>query len=124
MHCPGRNVALALAVASLPSALVGRWSALVSEVHCVRKRESDFERLVGQNVWRLESLVKQVEGFASSGRADTVPCGTEPRRVFPGAAFEILLPIGGRLAAQLILTVGQIFYQWLSQTCKDECWRG
>ena len=109
MHCPGRNVALALAVASLPSALVGNWSALVSEPHCVRERESDFERLVGQNLWRLESLVKQVGYFASSGRDDPVLCGKEPRRVFPGAAFEILLHIGGRLAAQLILTVGQNF---------------
>ena len=75
----------------------------------MRKRESDFERLVGQNLWRLESLVKQVEGFASSARDDTVLCGEEPTRVFPGAAFEILLHVGGRLAAHLILTVGQKF---------------
>ena len=87
MHCPGRNVALALAVASLPSALVGRWSAPASEPHCVRERASDFERLVGQNLWRLESLVKQVEDFASSGKADTVPCGEESTRVFPAAIF-------------------------------------
>ena len=33
MHSPGRNVAPALAVGGLPSALVGRWSALVSEVN-------------------------------------------------------------------------------------------
>ena len=36
MHNLGRSVALALAVASLPSALVGGWSALVSEPHCER----------------------------------------------------------------------------------------
>ena len=50
------NVALALVVAGLPSALVGRWSALVSEPHGVRERESDFERLVGQNLWKLTFL--------------------------------------------------------------------
>ena len=38
-HDPGRNVALALAVAGLPSALVGRWGAPVSEPHCVRGNE-------------------------------------------------------------------------------------
>ena len=73
MHNLGRNVARALAVASLASALVGRWSVPVSEPHCVRERESDFERLVGQNLWGLESLVKQVGDCASSGKADTVP---------------------------------------------------
>ena len=76
----------------------------------MREQESDFERLVGQNLWRLESLVKQVGDFASSGKADAVPCGEEPTRVFPGAVFEILLHIGGGLAAQLILTVVQNFF--------------
>ena len=58
----------------------------MSEPHCVRERESDFERLVGQNLWRLESLVKQVGYFASSGRADTVR-GKEPTRN-PHACFQ------------------------------------
>ena len=107
MHNPGRNVALALAVAGLPSALVGRWSVLVSEPHCVKERESDSEPFVGQNIWRLESLVKQVGDFASSGKVDTVTCGEEPTRVFPGAVFEILRQIGGGLATQLILAVVQ-----------------
>ena len=40
-------------------------------------------------------------------KADTVSCGEEPTRVFPGAFFEILLHIGGGLAAQVILTVVQ-----------------
>ena len=79
----------------------------MSEPHCVTERESDFERLVGQNLWRLESLVKQVGDFASSGKADTVPCGEEPARVLPGAVLGILLRIGG--AAQLILTAVQKF---------------
>ena len=30
-----------------------------------REREHGFERLVGQNLWRLESFVKQVGEFAS-----------------------------------------------------------
>ena len=64
MHDLERSVVCSLAVASVPSALVGRWSALVSEPHCERERESDFERLVGQNLWRLESLVKQVGDFS------------------------------------------------------------
>ena len=109
MHDPGRSVASSLAVASLPTALVGRWSAPVSEPYCVRERESDFERLVGQNLWRLESLVKQVGDFASSGKTDTVPYGEESTRLFPRAVFEILLHIGGRLAAQLTFTVVQKF---------------
>ena len=53
----------------------------------------------------LESLVKQVGDFASSGKVGFHSCGEEPTRVFPGAVSEILLHIGGRLAAQLILTV-------------------
>ena len=109
MHNPGRNVALALAVAGLPSALVGRWTAPVSEPHCVRERESDFERLVGQNLWRLEFLVKQVGDFASSGKVDEVPRGEERARLFQGAVAEILLDISGGLATQLILTVVQKF---------------
>ena len=36
VHNPGRKVAFALAVATLTSALVGRWSALVPEPQCVR----------------------------------------------------------------------------------------
>ena len=59
------NVVFALAVAGLPSALVGRSSAPVSERHCSRERKTDSERLEGQ---RLESLVKQVGQFASSGK--------------------------------------------------------
>ena len=88
MQAPGRKVAFALAVARLRSALVGRWSAPVPEPHCVRERKSDFERLVGQNLWRLESLVKHVGDFASSGQVDIVPFGEEPTRVFPGAVFR------------------------------------
>ena len=103
MHNPGRNIALALAVAGVPSALVCRWSAPVSEPHCVREQASDFERLIGQSLWRLESLVKRVGDFASSGKVDTVRCGEEPTRVFPGAAFEILLHTGENWQ-QLILT--------------------
>ena len=55
---------LALAAAGLPSAPFGRWSAPVSEPHCERQRVSDFERLFGQNLWRLESFVEQVGDFA------------------------------------------------------------
>ena len=73
----------------------------MSEPHCARERESDFERLVGQNLWRPESLVKQVGYFASSEKADA--------GVLPGAVFEILLHIGRGLAAQLTLTVVQKF---------------
>ena len=49
----------------------------MSERHCVREREIDFERLVGQNLWRVEFLVKQVGEFASFGEVhpETVPCG-------------------------------------------------
>ena len=65
MHTPGRNVAPVLAAASLSSALVGRWSAPVAEPHCVRERESDVERLVGQNLWRLETLVRPVGDLGS-----------------------------------------------------------
>ena len=59
----------------------------MSEPHCVRERASDFIRLVGQNLWKLEALLKQDGDFASSGKVDTVPCGEEPTRVFPGAVF-------------------------------------
>ena len=104
MHNPGRNVALALAVASLPSALV--WNAPVSEPHCEKERESDFERLVGQNFWRLESLVKQV-GLCLIWKSRFYSRGEEPTRVLQGAVSEILMHIGGGLAAQLILTVVQ-----------------
>ena len=63
---------------------------------------SDFERVVVQKLWRLESLVEQVGDFASSGKADTVPCGEETTCVFPGAVIDIFLHIGERLAAQLV----------------------
>ena len=91
MHNPGRNVALALAIAGLPSALVGRWNAFVSELHCVRERETGLERLVGQNRWRIESFVKEVGEFASSGKVhpEIVLCGEERPRVFP-VGFEVL----------------------------------
>ena len=59
----------------------------------MRERESDFGRLVGQSLWRLESLVKQVGEFASSGKLETVPCGEELPRVFPGVAYML---VGGR----------------------------
>ena len=90
-----------------PPSVVG--APLYPSQHRVRERESDFERLVRQNLWRLESRVKQVGDFASSGNTDTVPCGEEPTRVVPGAVFEIVLHIGEELAAQLILTVVQEF---------------
>ena len=104
--------------------LVGRWSAAVSEPHCVRERDSDFERLVGQNFWRPEPLVKQVGDFASPGKADTVPCGEEPTRVFPGAVCEIFLDIGGEIGSAADLDCCSEIYQWLSQTRKDEWWHG
>ena len=75
-----------------------------SKPHCVREGETDVERLVGQNLWRLESLVKQVGEFAPSRRVETVPCGEELPRLFPGVAFEIL-PRGCSAV-----------YQWLFQT--------
>ena len=53
----------------------------------MRERESHFERLVGQNLWRLESFVKHVGDFASSGKIDAVSCGEAPTRVLPGAVF-------------------------------------
>ena len=59
----------------------------MSEPHCVRERDSDFERVVGQNLSSLGSLVKQVGDFASSGKADAVPCGEESTRVFPAPVF-------------------------------------
>ena len=74
----------------------------MSKPHCVRERETDFERLVGQNLWRLESLVKQVGDVASSGKVGTVPCGEEHPSVFPGAVFDILPHVGEGLAAQLV----------------------
>ena len=115
---PARNVASALAVAGLPSAVVGRGNASVSEPRCVRERETDFELLVGQNFWRLESLVKQVGEFTSSGRVETVPCGEELPRVFPGAVFNIFLRIGGRLAAQLIVTAVLWFFNGCSRRAR------
>ena len=90
---------LALAAAGLPSAPFGRWSAPVSEPHCERERASDFERHFGQN---LESFVEQGGDFASSGTADFYSRAEELTRVLQGAVFEILLYIGGGLAAQLI----------------------
>ena len=76
------------------------------------ERETDFERLVGQDLWRVESLVKQVGEFVSYGKAEIVPCGEELPRVFPGVVFETLLHVGGReggLEPQLIVTVVQRF---------------
>ena len=99
-----RRVPRALAVASLPKRS-GRWSAPVSEPHCVRERETAFERLVGQNILRPQSLVKQVGDFASPGKVEAIPCGEERPHVFPGAVSEILLHVGGGLAAQLTVTV-------------------
>ena len=81
----------------------------MSEPHFVRERESKIERLVGQNLWRLESLVKQVGEFATSGKVETVLCGEERPPVFPGVVCEMVLHIGGRLAAQLIVTIVQCF---------------
>ena len=97
MHNPGRNVALALAVASLSSAPIGRWSAPVSVPHSEKERESDLEQLVGQDLWRVESLVKQVGEFASSGKADFHSRGEEPTRV-PDAH--------GRVVARLMTACG------------------
>ena len=54
------------------------WSVarpLVSEPHCERQREL-FSN--GQNLWRLESLVKQVGDFASSRIADFYSRGEAP----------------------------------------------
>ena len=62
----------------------------MSEPHGARERESDFERLVGRNLWRRGSFVKQVGDFASSGKA-AVSCAEEPTHVFPKSVFEILL---------------------------------
>ena len=56
----------------------------------MRDRETDFERLVGQNLSGLESLIKQVGEFVSSRKVETVPFGEELPRLFPGVAFEIL----------------------------------
>ena len=74
----------------------------MSEPHCERERASDFEGHVGQNLWRLESFVEQVGDFAFSGTADFYSRGEGLTRVLQGAVFEILLNIGGGLAAQLI----------------------
>ena len=64
---------------------------------------------MGQNLWRLESLVKQVGEFASSRRVETVPCGDKLPRLFRGVAFEILLHI-----AKLTVTVVQRFIKGCS----------
>ena len=48
----------------------------------MKEREIDFERLVVQNLRRLESFVKQV----GSRNVETVPCGEELPRSFPGVA--------------------------------------
>ena len=77
----------------------------------MRERESDFERLVGQNLWTLESFVEHVGDFASSGKVETVPCGEEPTRVFPGAVFEILLLIRGSFGSAADLDCCSEIYQ-------------
>ena len=77
MHQPGRNVALGSAVDSLTTALVGRWSDLVSEPRCAREREHGFERLVGQNLWRLAVLRQTGRRVCFVQKAETVPCGEE-----------------------------------------------
>ena len=82
----------------------------MSGPHCARERESDFERLVGQNLWRLDSLVKQVGDFASSGKVGTVPCGEEPTRASPGAVFEMLLhtlPLETYAVSFFVLAINQ-----------------
>ena len=67
-------------------------------------------------------LLDRSGDFASSDKADTVFCCEEPTCVLPGAVFEILLHIGGGLAAQLILTVVQRFIAGCPRTCEDEWW--
>ena len=81
---------------------------------------------------RQETLVSAVSDrdpavtgdFASPGKADTVPCGEEPTRVFPGAVCEIFLDIGGEIGSAADLDCCSEIYQWLSQTRKDEWWHG
>ena len=50
VHSPGSHVALVLVVARLPSALVGRCSAPVSETLRGREREIDFSNSLNKNL--------------------------------------------------------------------------
>ena len=79
----------------------------MSVPHCVRERESDFERLVGQNLWRVESLVRSE--ILPSEKSILSLVVWETTRVFAGAVLEILLHTGGELAAQLFLIVVRKF---------------
>ena len=81
MHNPG-NVAFALAVTSLRSALVG---PLLCPRHFLTRRETDFERLVGQDLWRLESVIKQVREFASHRKSRDCPLRRVPSTCVPGS---------------------------------------
>ena len=90
-------------VAGLPSTLVGRSSAPVSEPHCVRERQTDCGRLVGQNLWRLESPLKQVGEFASSRKVHPRLCLVVRNvHVCFQETCKVLLHLGGGLAAQLL----------------------
>ena len=113
MHQPGRNVALGSAVDSLPTALVGRWSDPVSEPRCAREREHRFERPVGQNLWRLESFVKQVGELASCRKPRLF---LVVRNFHTGVVFEVLLLLDCDGCSEI--------FQRLLQTREGERWRG
>ena len=114
MHQPGRNVALGSAVDSLTTALVGRWSDPMSEPPCAREREHGFERPVGQNLWRLESFVKQVGEFASCRKPRLF---LVVRNFHTGVVFEVLLLLDCDGCSKF-------FFQRLLQTRESERWRG
>ena len=81
-----------------------RWPLLllVSPVRSERRR--NWFRAACDNLWSLESLVKQIGEFASSRKVETVLCGEDLPRLFPGVVFEILLH-----DAWLIVTLVQRF---------------
>ena len=80
----------------------------MSEPHC----ERDENLMSSDLLYRTSgdsNFVMQVGDSSSSGHAAFYFLGEEPTRVLQRAIFEILLHIGGGLAAQLILTVVQKF---------------
>ena len=118
----GRNVALALAIAGLPSALVSRWSAPVSEHHCVRERATDLSGSWDTTSGGSSPLSNRSERlFHAEKYIPRLPCGEKRSRVFPGVAFKVLLHLGGGLAAPFVVAIGQCVINGCSRRIWASC---
>ena len=105
MQGPNRQLALVLAGAAIPGALVGRWTApAIEEQVCCRSEANDFEEGLKRGARQLDGIVRTVKEVAKAAREPRADCPGRPdeEEIF---RRELLAGFAGTVAVHVLIAL-------------------